>query len=238
MPILRLLLPVFAFAMLSGNGCFGQDNDLGLRNINIVAADSVIRTTACYESKKQKPLPDYIYYWCDAGKINHNLGGFTGKLLHGKYEVLDNQQKLRVKGRFNYGIMTGEWIRWYPNGNIQTTSSYKNGTLQGKVKIYSPDGKPCSILNYKQGLLQGKSWYFQKDTTIEKKYRSGKEIVKNDPSKKKVCFLKRKKNKKAEQKIKPDSSPQNTPANEEKKKKNWWQFSFLKRKQNAEDAKK
>ena len=229
----RLLISVFAIILISGVKGFSQSS-VDVRNVNIVTTDSIIKTTACYQTRKQKPQPEYNYYWYEAGKINHNTGGFSGKLLHGKYEVFDNQQKMRVKGTFEYGLMTGDWTRWYSSGNIQATCTYKKGLPQGKVLTYTTAGKLSSVLNYRNGLLQGKSYFFQPDTMIIKKYKSGIEMVKRDKSKKNRLFQKKDKNKKADPQVKTSKPQQDTQADENKNK--WWKFSFLKRKQKESEA--
>ena|ERR1035437_2832404 len=233
----RLLFPVLAIILISGSKGFSQPS-VDVRTVNIVTTDSIIKTTACYQTRKQKPQPEYNYYWYDAGKINHNTGGFSGKLLQGKYEVFDNQQKMRVKGTFEYGLMTGNWTRWYSNGNIQTVCTYKKGLPQGKVETYTVAGKLRSVLNYRNGLLQGKSYFYQPDTTIIKKYKSGVEIVKKDKSKRKTSFLKKDKNKKADPQVKTTTPQQDKQTGENKSKKKWWKLSFLKRKQKEIEAKK
>jgi hypothetical protein len=233
----RLLFPVFAIIIISGGKGFSQSS-ADVRTVNIVSADSIIKTTACYQTRKQKPQPEYNYYWYDAGKINHNTGGFSGKPLHGKYEVFDNQQKMRVKGIFEYGLMTGNWTRWYPNGNIQTTCTYKKGMLQGKVQTYTVAGKLLSELNYRNGLLQGKSYFYQPDTTIIKKYKAGIEIIKKDKVKSKRSFLKKDKSKKTDPQIKTTTPQPEKQTGENKSKKKWWKLSFLKKKQKESEAKK
>ena len=153
--ILRILSIVLTIITISAVTSFGQLSGVELRSVHVVSADSVIKTTACYQTKKQKPKSECTYYWYESGKVNHNTGGYSGKPLHGKYEVFDDQQKLKVKGTFEYGLMSGSWIRWYSNGNIYNTCTFKDGMLHGRMQTYSKEGKLCSVLNYHNGMLQG-----------------------------------------------------------------------------------
>ncbi|MDP4209205.1 MAG: hypothetical protein Q8928_10365 [Bacteroidota bacterium] len=198
------------------------------RNIIVNSEDSLIKTSVWDKPYKHKIDPEINYHWYAAGTINHNVGGYSGKLVHGKYEMFDNEQKLRAKGTFEYGVMTGNWIRWYANGNTQWTGNYKDGKITGKVLTYTIDGKQASILSYKKGVLNGKSYFFEQDKTIVKKFRNGKEIVKVAKVKKEVS--KDKADLKKEPLKKVTSSNKITEEKSRKDKKKWWQFSFLKHK--------
>jgi hypothetical protein len=214
----------FLIVLIFSNAGWCQNSGLYLRNVNISTPDSVIKTTALYDTEKIKPRPEYDYYWYNTGQINHNKGGFTGKPLHGKYEVFDKNQRLMVSGSFENGVMTGSWIRWYNNGNIQTSAFYKNGMLHGEMKTFKPDGKPVLAINYKNGLLHGKLYYFKTDTTIVIEYKKGNEIVKGNKS------VKKKETKgNSGQQAKVSTSSQNSQSIEKEPKKQWWKLSFLKR---------
>jgi hypothetical protein len=213
--IISLLLPAYTI---------GQSMDFEVRKVIVITPDSTVKACVWNKSLKQKVNPGYTYYWYYANAINHNMGSNTGKVLHGKYEVFDSQQKLRVQGNFEYGVMTGNWYRWYPNGNIQFADQYKNGFLHGEIKSFANNGKPISIMEYKNGLLDGKSYFFLNDSTLTKEYKNGKELIKTKRIEKPK--IKKEKVKKVEQPLTPKDSV-NTA---EKPKDKWWKFSFLKKK--------
>ena len=85
-----------------------------LRHITITTDDSIIKANVSDKPFTEKIAPNCTYYWYYSGIVNHNVGGYSGKLLHDKYQVFDNQQRLRVSGNFQYGVMNGMWVRWYP----------------------------------------------------------------------------------------------------------------------------
>jgi len=220
--IIMVLLPI---------KIIGQSLDYDIRNVIVNTSDSVLKTSVWNKPLKRKANPEYNYYWYYAGAINHNLGSYSGKLLHGKCEVFDNQQKLRSQGDFEYGIKKGNWYRWYQNGNMQFYGYFKNGLLEGNAKTYTAEGNLSSLLKYNKGKLDGKSYFFLKDTTIVRKYRDGKEVIKRKKTSKKNIT------KKVDEKKEDDKKQIAVPVSQQKQiktgegiKKKWWQFSFLKRK--------
>jgi antitoxin component YwqK of YwqJK toxin-antitoxin module len=146
------------------------------RNVIITAPDSVIKTSIQNKSFTGKILESGTYFWYYAGRINHNQGGFSGKLLHGKYEVFDNQQRLLTMGSFLNGLKEGSWIRWTRSGKMQVSCSFRKGKLDGSLKTFTITGNLLTESNYTNDLLDGSSKYYLKDTVIIKKYRMGKEV--------------------------------------------------------------
>lgn len=182
------------------------------RQILISMPDSVIKTSILEKQKKGKVTPSRIYYWYYAGQINHNFGGFSGKLITGSYEVFDNKHRLIVAGKFHNGTKQGNWIRWHLNGAIQEICSFRNGKLVGNLKTYNNMGLLLTDTHYKNNLPDGRAKYYLKDTTIIKNYKSGKEMTSKSSNKtqdKKTVFEKlftrTKKHESKNQNTKPDA---------------------------------
>ena len=55
---------------------------------------------------------------------------------------------------------TGEYITYYPNGNIGQRWNYVNGKLNGKSFVYYEDGKLLGELSHKNNLLDGETHLF------------------------------------------------------------------------------
>jgi antitoxin component YwqK of YwqJK toxin-antitoxin module len=146
------------------------------RKVIITAPDSVIKAFIQNKAFTGKILETRTYFWYYNGRINHNQGGFSGKLLHGKYEVFDNQQRLITMGSFLNGLKEGSWIRWNMNGKMKESCSFKKGKLEGTLKTFTITGNLLTESNYKNDLLEGKSRYYRNGAVIIKKYRMGKEI--------------------------------------------------------------
>ena len=55
---------------------------------------------------------------------------------------------------------TGNWKYWYPNGTLQQSSWYKDGSLNGPYSTYSEEGIPQEEGNYLEEKPDGKWIYF------------------------------------------------------------------------------
>lgn len=146
------------------------------RKVIITAPDTIIKTSIQNKAFTGKIIDSRTYFWYYAGRINQNQGGFSGKLIHGKYEVFDNQQRLLTMGSFINGLKEGTWIRWNRNGKMQGSCSFNKGQMDGSLKTFTVTGNLLTELNYKNDLLDGKSRYYLKDTVIIRKYQMGKEV--------------------------------------------------------------
>lgn len=154
-----------------------QVTDYNLRNINLPLGDSIIKAQVSSHYPRKKLLPGSHYYWYGSGKINMNQGSYSGKLLHGKYEVFDKSNRLIRQGNFDYGLKQGTWTAWYPNGLKKEVSDYKDGLLTGDRLFYNNEGEIFSKQRFNNGVLDGKSFFYFKDTTIVKVFKDGKEVI-------------------------------------------------------------
>jgi antitoxin component YwqK of YwqJK toxin-antitoxin module len=53
-------------------------------------------------------------------------------------------------------LKNGLYVSYYPNGNIKSKETYKNGVKEGHLTRYRPNGKVFIEENYKKGKLDGK----------------------------------------------------------------------------------
>lgn len=163
-----------------------QVPDYNLRRVSIVMGDTIVKAQVINQYSRKSILPGSPYYWYGSGKINVNVGSFSGKVLHGKYEMFDKNNRLIGQGNFDYGLKQGNWIVWFANGLKKEESFYKDGLLVGERLVYR-DGKIFSKEKYNNGLLHGKSIYYQKDSAIIKEFKEGIELVKKkDPEKQRI----------------------------------------------------
>jgi hypothetical protein len=192
------------FLLFRGICVFSQEPSYNFRSLNLNIGDSVIKAQICNEAVLKKHFPNAFYYWYYSGKINMNQGGYSGKLVHGKYEVFNKSNKLICSGNFSYGLKEGEWKEWYPGGTIKSVTNFHNGLINGEYFSYDEKGKLISKETYDEGELNGRSYFYLTDTVIVKKFKDGKEITK--PSK----------DKKKESSAKPDTRNKKEPKHKEK----------------------
>jgi hypothetical protein len=107
----------------------------GTREVILNSGDSIIVTHVLPEDKRIRTNLSKTYYWYQRGKICHNTGNYSGKLLHGNYNVF-LEDILILSGTFNKGLRSGRWITWNNNGNINKIILYQNGNPKIKKEKF------------------------------------------------------------------------------------------------------
>lgn len=184
MKYLILFISLFCLFVLQGNSQGGQRLKKQ-REVTVTYPDSTIRADIRTKTKQINVKDNLVYYWFYSDKVNHNIGGYSGSLLDGKYKVFDLKKNLITQGRFHKGIKCGEWKKWNHKNGSCLTDHWKNGIKHGRSIIYSGDGKILSLTHFKNGLKNGKSYYMRNDSIIKTWYKDDKEVAQ------KPCFIKR-----------------------------------------------
>ena len=122
-----------------------------------------------FSKKITKPREYLLYYWFQDNNIKISVGGFSGKLLHGKYSSFYPSKNLKELGNFCFGLKNGTWKKWYENGVLNTSVVFQNGIKQGVYKEYDIAGNLYILGRYRKGQLQGHYRTF-KDGKVVKKY--------------------------------------------------------------------
>ncbi len=88
---------------------------------------------------KRNHTNDTLFYsWTKAGIIYSTQGHFFGRLLHGDYVVMVNNQ-MHESGSFKLGLKNDKWRYWQGN-NLISFYTWKNGLLHGNYTIYDESG--------------------------------------------------------------------------------------------------
>ena len=78
--------------------------------------------------------------------------------------TLDNQpDSTMVKGSKIDGKKNGEWISYFPNGNIQSICHFNKGVPNGPIIVYNEKGSTLYRGNFKNGDKVGE-WIFYDST--------------------------------------------------------------------------
>lgn len=127
------------------------------------------------DANEVKPELARSYTWFNKDTIVTTQGQFSGKLLHGEYEMVNQSNKgLMQKGTYDQGLKDGQWITWHPNGMIKSAHTYKSGVLKGEYILQDRAGKPIRKGAYNNDLLDGVTTYYQADTVLFNiKYQKG-----------------------------------------------------------------
>jgi len=120
-------------------------------------------------------IPGRTYFWYSANQIRTTQGGYSGKLLNGKYEVYYPGKNLKEQGEFKKGLQHSEWTAWYENGHLKENYTWRSGRKSGPFILYDEKGDMTSRGAFSQGLLEGKLiTYYGKDSSSVSYYREGK----------------------------------------------------------------
>lgn len=126
-------------------------------------------------------LPDSdkinVKFFSSKGKLISE-GMMNDKLFIGKWVYYQNKSKgiLTIENYNDKGVLEGEKIVYYENGQVAEKSIYVNGQIDGISLWYSPEGKVIKEFTYDNGQLQGVSKYYDKDGQLlaEGTYRNDK----------------------------------------------------------------
>ncbi|WP_445736508.1 toxin-antitoxin system YwqK family antitoxin [Mariniflexile sp.] len=119
----------------------------------------------------------YVKFFASTGKIISE-GQMDGKKYIGawKYYQKTNDKLLTLEHYNDAGVLNGERLVYYPNGQIAEKQFYKNGKLDGASVVYSDKNVVLSDVIYVNGELHGPSKYYtpKGELVAEGSYKNGK----------------------------------------------------------------
>jgi len=129
----------------------------------------------------QSVNPNVSYYWYSNNKLNVTQGGYSGRLLNGKYSEFYHTIGLRSQGIFGFGLKTGRWDKWSLAGLLIEQANFKGGILHGDFLSYDTTGKLTEWGRYRRGNRSGK-WTrrIAADSLVSVRYRNGKVVRQKD----------------------------------------------------------
>lgn len=168
-------LPIILLLLLSATAEAQQLPDMGLSKVRVNESDRNIQA----ETKPTGSLPeietDRSYYWYSGGKIKITQGGYSGKLLNGRYSEFYLNKNLKEQGYFNKGLKNEVWKSWNENGVLIQTVTWKNGLRNGEFILFDAKGTIKQKGSYRNDMLDGKQFNYQgKDSVQVVTYHDGK----------------------------------------------------------------
>jgi hypothetical protein len=135
---------IFIISLISNSSfnLFSQQTEpvKNSRQVIITYSDSVIYTYIPINKKNNiKTDKNKTYFWFSTSEIHSNKGGYSGSLLNGPYEVLNNTGNLMRKGFMNNGLPDDTWNYWNNEGQLIKTEEWDEGTLK-EIFIYNSRG--------------------------------------------------------------------------------------------------
>lgn len=83
-----------------------------------------------------------------------------------KYYHNNSKQLMTMETYDIKGLLQGERLVYYPNGQIAEKTLYKDNKLDDKALWYSEEGVVIKIYNYNMGILHGEAKFYDKAGTI------------------------------------------------------------------------
>jgi len=71
----------------------------------------------------------------------------------------------------------GNWREFYKDGSLKVERNYKNGKLNGYVKLYNEEGKLVESIKYKEGEIDLESTDFETNIELREKYDSDNNLI-------------------------------------------------------------
>lgn len=134
-------------------------------------------------TSKPKLKSDRLYYWFSGNVIHTTQGGFSGKLLNGKYDEYFPSKNLKEQGKFLKGLKNGVWRTWDENGTLNQEVMWKDGMKDGPFSLYDDKGIIKQSGTFSQNQLEGKIlFYHGKDSVETKTFKAGVPLLPVAPS--------------------------------------------------------
>jgi len=160
--------------ILTGEATIAQDGkgENKIRSMNVTAENYSSHFFILNHNGEKDIKENVTYFWYNAGKIHSNEEGYSGLLLHEKFQKYDMAGHMVQSGCFRRGLKIGIWKKWNNQGDLIEKAYWKKGRLKERLR-YSAKNKLISHTQYKNGRLDGKCLIQknEKDTVIY--YRRG-----------------------------------------------------------------
>ncbi len=117
---------------------------------------------------------DRLYYWFSTNLIKSTQGGYSGKLLNGRYQEFFLNKNLKELGAFRAGLKTGKWKSWDDAGKLKEEYYWDSGKRNGTYAKYDSLGRQREKGKYRNDLLNGKQTVMIGDSTKITYFKKGK----------------------------------------------------------------
>jgi len=156
-------------------GTFEHGKEVGeFKFYKLVRKQSVLSATKLFNANDNSAEVKFL---TSKGKII-SQGKMVGKTYVGKWTYYHkNSDKVMTTETFDdKGVLQGERLVYYDNGQLAKKSTYANGNIEGLSKVYSLKGVVLNSLNYVGNELHGisKSYNGKGELLVEGNYKKGK----------------------------------------------------------------
>ena len=118
-----------------------------------------------------------VKFFSSKGKLISE-GMMNDKIFIGKWSYFHNKTDgiMMIEHYNDVGVLDGEKLVYYDNGQIAEKSTYVNGQLDGISTWYTTAGNILKVFTYKNGILHGIAKYYNQEGQLlaEGNYRNDK----------------------------------------------------------------
>lgn len=117
-----------------------------------------------------------VTFYTEKGEII-STGSMIEKERTGTWKYYhEGSDQIMMIENYKNGILHGEKMTYYPNGQLTEKSFYSNGKLQGEQLLYADSGVLLKKLHYKNGELEGPAKFYNAagELIIEGSYKNNR----------------------------------------------------------------
>ncbi|PCE66016.1 tetratricopeptide repeat protein [Sediminicola luteus] len=102
----------------------------------------------------------------------------TDGVIHGYYQEMHTNGKLKTQGWYISGQRHGQWEHYYPDGTLKERLYYHKDELHGSQDFFAPDGKKASSSVYEYDTLLHDQYYDPQGHVMQKlDYKKDAQLV-------------------------------------------------------------
>jgi hypothetical protein len=134
---MRNILTVI-FLLIAGAVFAQKIPETAIYRVRIYESDKTILAEITPVKSPPRAKAGLDYYWYGANIIHATPGGYSGKLLNGRYTEFYPDKSLKAQGAFKKGLKTGVWKTWNADGALGQVTNWKKGvmTTEGPFSLW------------------------------------------------------------------------------------------------------
>lgn len=132
-----------------------------LKNILLKKNDTSLHIVNGILLEKGKPFNGTLFTVFEGSTDTAELESYFDGKEHGEWKKFYPGSIKKEKRYFTNGQKTGEYIAWWPNGQIQLDYYFVADEYEGTCKEWNEAGLLTKIMNYKNGYENGhQQWWY------------------------------------------------------------------------------
>lgn len=98
--------------------------------LHLDLGDRRIEAHVVHVDKPLKTMDSLTYHWYKDQRLHVTQGGAGDVVLDGPYKEFYPDGQLMTSGTFRQGLKHGEWLDWGPDGKLSRSETWRKGLLR------------------------------------------------------------------------------------------------------------